>query len=126
LIADLDSSVLARTYLLDEDGHDEAVRLLADPQIVAVTGPWTRIEVSGALIRAGRSLAVPARAEPGEELGFFSRDQAQSTVALLLGFTQSQSTRRWDRARQRSLPPTRTSVGSQKLIHVSSPTNSPP
>jgi predicted nucleic acid-binding protein len=55
LIAYLDSSVLARAYLFDEAGHDEAVRLLADPQIATVTGTWTRIEVSGALIRAARS-----------------------------------------------------------------------
>jgi hypothetical protein len=33
------------------------------------------------------SLALPGLAEPGEELTFVSRDQAQSTVATLLGFT---------------------------------------
>jgi uncharacterized protein len=145
LIAYLDSSVLERAYLVDEDGHADAVRLLADPQVATVTGTWTRIEVSGALIRAARSgrgdamgllalldadlspdgpvavlsaaqdqvedtalrlvrehairamdawhlavasLALPALAEPGEELAFVSRDQAQSTVATLLGFTQ--------------------------------------
>jgi predicted nucleic acid-binding protein len=55
VIAYLDSSVLARAYLIDEDGHDEAIRLLADPQVATVTGTWTRIEVSGALIRAARS-----------------------------------------------------------------------
>ena len=145
MIAYLDSSVLARAYLIDEDGHDEAVRLLADPHIATVTGTWTRIEVSGALIRAARSgrrdadgllllldadlspdgpvavlsaaqdqveeialqlvrehairamdawhlavasLVLPGLAEPGEELAFVSRDQAQSTVATLLGFTQ--------------------------------------
>ena len=145
MIAYLDSSVLARAYLVDEDGHDEAVRLLADPQIATVTGTWTRIEVSGALIRAARSgrvdaegllalldadlsldgpvavlsaaqdqvedstlrlvrkhairamdawhlavasLVLPGLAEPGEELAFVSRDQAQSTVATLLGFTR--------------------------------------
>jgi predicted nucleic acid-binding protein len=145
LIAYLDSSVLARAYLIDEDGHAEAIRLLADPQIATVTGTWTRIEVSGALIRAARSgrgdaegllalldadlspdgpvavlsaaqdqvedtalrlvrehairamdalhlavasLVLPGLAEPSEELAFVSRDQAQSTVATLLGFTQ--------------------------------------
>ena len=55
MIAYLDSSVLARAYLADEDGHDEAVGLLADPEVAVVTGTWTRIEVSGALIRAARS-----------------------------------------------------------------------
>lgn len=55
MIAYLDSSVLARVYLADEDGHQEAGRLLADPEIATVTGTWTRIEVSGALSRAARS-----------------------------------------------------------------------
>jgi len=54
VIAYLDSSVLARAYLVDEDGHQDAKRLLADPQIATVTGTWTRIEVSGALVRAAR------------------------------------------------------------------------
>jgi predicted nucleic acid-binding protein len=145
VIAYLDSSVLARVYLIDEDGHDEALRLLGDADIATVTGTLTRIEVSGALIMAARSgrgdvegllalldadlspdgpvavlsaaqdqvevtalglvrehairtmdawhlavasLALPGLAEPGEELAFVSRDQAQSTVATLLGLKQ--------------------------------------
>jgi len=55
VIAYLDSSVLARSYLHDEDGHHDAVALLNNPDITSVTGSWTRIEVSGALIRAARS-----------------------------------------------------------------------
>ncbi len=55
MIVYLDSSVLARSYLHDEDGHREAVALLDDPDIGRVTGSWTRIEVSGALIRAARA-----------------------------------------------------------------------
>ena len=55
MIVYLDSSVLARSYLDDEDGHEQAVALLEDPDITRVTGKWTRIEVSGALIRATRS-----------------------------------------------------------------------
>lgn len=47
--------MLARAYLADEDGHHDAVALLADPEIAAVTGTWTRIEVSGALLRAARA-----------------------------------------------------------------------
>lgn len=54
MIAYVDSSVLVRAYLADEGGHDEAVALLNDPDIAVVTGTWTRIEVSGALVRAGR------------------------------------------------------------------------
>jgi predicted nucleic acid-binding protein len=55
VIAYLDSSVLARAYLVDEDGHEQVIALLADPQVATVTGTWTRIEVSGALVRAARS-----------------------------------------------------------------------
>jgi predicted nucleic acid-binding protein len=55
VIAYLDSSVLARAYLVDEDGHEHAAGLLADPQIATVTGTWTRIEVSGALVGAART-----------------------------------------------------------------------
>lgn len=55
MIVYLDSSVLARAYLADEEGHESALELLSDPELVAVTDTWTRIEVSGALIRAARS-----------------------------------------------------------------------
>jgi uncharacterized protein len=55
VIAYLDSSVLVRSYLEDEDGHREAIALLENPDITYVTGTWTRIEVSGALTRAARS-----------------------------------------------------------------------
>jgi predicted nucleic acid-binding protein len=55
VIAYLDSSVLVRSYMHDEDGHKQALALLEDPDITRVTGKWTRIEVSGALIRAARS-----------------------------------------------------------------------
>lgn len=54
MIAYVDSSVLARAYLVDEPGHGEAVALLEDPETAVVTGTWTRIEVSGALVRAAR------------------------------------------------------------------------
>ena len=143
MIIYLDSSVLARAYLADEAGHDEAVALLDNPDLGLVTGTWTRIEVSGALIRAARAgrgdergllalldadlgadgpvtvvaapqedvetkalelvrthaigamdawhlaaavLLVPSLAEPGEQVGFASRDQTQSAVAETLGF----------------------------------------
>jgi predicted nucleic acid-binding protein len=143
VIAYLASSVLARAYLADETGHDEATAVLDDPEIVAVTGTLTRIEVSGALIRAARSgrgdaegllalldsdlgpdgpvtvlgvpqdqveepalrlvrehalraldawhlavaaLAVPPLADPGEQVAFASRDDAQAAVAERLGF----------------------------------------
>ena len=55
MIVYLDSSVLARAYLTDEDGHDQAVRLLEDSDTALITGTWTRVEVTGALVRAARA-----------------------------------------------------------------------
>ncbi len=138
----LDSSVLARVYLADEPGHEQATSLLADLEIGLITGTWTRIEVSGALVRAARAgrgdeaglldlldgdlgtdgpvtvvaadqseveeralelvrehalramdawhlavaiLTLPSLAEPGEDVGFATRDEAQSSVAASLG-----------------------------------------
>jgi predicted nucleic acid-binding protein len=55
VIAYVDSSLIARAYLEDEDGSKEAQRLLADRRIAKVTGRWTRIEVSAAIVRAARA-----------------------------------------------------------------------
>jgi predicted nucleic acid-binding protein len=46
--------VVPRAYLHDEDGSEEARLLLADRRIAKVTGRWTRIEVSAAIVRAAR------------------------------------------------------------------------
>lgn len=142
MIVYLDSSVLARAYLADEPGHEQAASLLGNPEIGLITGTCTRIEVSGALVRAARSrrgdeagllglldgdlgtggpvtviavdqeevevralglvrehairamdawhlavatLALPSLVEPGEDAGFATRDEAQSSVAASLG-----------------------------------------
>lgn len=55
MIVYVDSSVLARAYLADEPGHEHAASLLEDAEIGLVTGTWTRVEVSGALVRAARA-----------------------------------------------------------------------
>jgi predicted nucleic acid-binding protein len=143
VIVYLDSSVLARAYLSDEVGHSEAVALLNNREIGLVTGSWTRIEVSGALVRAARAvrgdskgllqlldsdlaedgnvtvvgaeqreiegrsldlvrrygiramdawhlavaaLTLPNLAEPDEEQGFATRDEALAAAARRLGF----------------------------------------
>lgn len=84
MIAYLDSSVLARAYLVNEDGHQDAVRLLADPQIATVTGTCTRIEVSGALVRA-------ARAGRGDEKGLLALlDADLAGPVIVLGASQEQ------------------------------------
>lgn len=142
MIVYVDSSVLVRAYLNDEDGHEDAVALLDDPELALVTGTWTRSEVSGALVRAARGgrgqeiglltlldadlshegpvtvvaaaqeeierraldlvrtyairamdawhlataiVIAPSLAEPGEEVGFSTRDRAQADVAVALG-----------------------------------------
>lgn len=142
MIVYLDSSVLARAYLNDEVGHDEAVAMIDDPELGLITGTWTRVEVSGALVRAARAgrgdeegllalldadlaaegpvtvvaaaqeeveaqalqlvrahairaldawhlataaLLAPSLVEPGEEIGFATRDQAQLKAAPSLG-----------------------------------------
>ena len=55
MIAYVDSSLLARAYLPDETGHEDARRLLARRDVARVTSTLTRIEVSGALVRAERA-----------------------------------------------------------------------
>jgi len=84
VIAYLDSSVLARAYLVDEEGHQEASALLGDPDIATVTGTWTRIEVSGALVRA-------ARAGRGDEKGLLALlDGDLAGPVIVLGAPQDQ------------------------------------
>jgi predicted nucleic acid-binding protein len=84
VIAYLDSSVLARAYLVDEDGHQQATALMADPDIATVTGTWTRIEVSGALVRA-------ARADRGDEKGLLALlDSDLAGPVIVLGAPQDQ------------------------------------
>lgn len=84
MIAYLDSSVLASAYLVDEDSHDAAAALLADPQIATVTGTWTRIEVSGALVRAARS-------GRGDEKGLLALlDADLAGPVIVLGAPQEQ------------------------------------
>ena len=84
MIAYLDSSVLARAYLVDEDGHQEATALIADPDIATVTGTWTRVEVSGALVRA-------ARADRGDEKGLLALlDGDLAGPVIVLGAPQDQ------------------------------------
>ncbi len=78
MIAYLDSSVLARAYLVDETGHEQATALLADPEIATVTGTWTRMEVSGALVRAARR----GRGDEKGLLALLDADLAGSVIVL--------------------------------------------
>lgn len=145
MIAYLDSSALVRCYLPDEPRAPEVRRLIDDLSITTVTGSWTRIEASGAFVRAARAgrgnvseleqafgadtspaggpvvvvdvsqaeieslalsvsrlygvramdawhlacarLAFDALADPGDELGFVTRDAQQAEVAREWGYT---------------------------------------
>ena len=84
MIAYLDSSVLARAYLADEDGHEHAVALLDDPEAATVTGTWTRIEVSGALIRAARA----GRGDADGLLALLDADLADAGPVTVVGVPQ--------------------------------------
>lgn len=50
----VDASILARAYLADEDGHDDALELLdSDHQLF--TSTLTTVEITSALVRASQS-----------------------------------------------------------------------
>jgi predicted nucleic acid-binding protein len=84
VIVYLDSSVLARAYLADEDGHEEAQALLSDPEIATVTGTWTRIDVSGALVRAARTRRGRGRADADELLTLLDADLSPEGAVTML------------------------------------------
>ena len=69
MIAYVESSLLTRAYLINQDGHEEAVRLLSGGATL-ITGTWTRIEVSGALTRA----AMTSGAKPEVFLSALDQD----------------------------------------------------
>jgi uncharacterized protein len=80
LIAYLDSSVVVRTYLRDEQGHAEAATLVSDPDIAVVTSVLTRIEVAGALVRA----AAAGRGDADELLELLDADLREGGSVLLV------------------------------------------
>ncbi len=91
MIVYADSSLVARWMLEDEDGHAEARRLLAAHDVVPVTGGWTRIEVTGALVRAARAGRISGddghherlRNALGPEGPFITVAPAQGSVEVL-------------------------------------------
>ncbi len=83
MIVYADSSVLARAYLEDEPGHAESVALLGDPDRPVVTGSWSRIEVSGALVRAARS-GRPRSVDEAGLLAAWDRDTTLDGAVTVL------------------------------------------
>lgn len=55
----VDSSVIVRYYLPHDHGHQEAVHILRAPDTAFCTSALTRVEVTGALVRAERRSAQP-------------------------------------------------------------------
>lgn len=68
MIAYVDSSLIVRAHLGDEEGSVAAQRVLADRSIAKYTGRWTRIEASGALARAARAGRIETLASALREL----------------------------------------------------------
>lgn len=87
MIVYLDSSVLARAYLVDEDGHEAALALLSDPELATVTSTWTRIEVSGALVRAARA----GRADIKQLLTLLDADFSPEGPVTMLAVAQERA-----------------------------------
>ncbi len=80
MIAYLDSSALGRRYLVDEGEHGIAQTLLKDPEVTTISGSWTRIEITGALVRAARA----GRGDIEDLLTTFNRDQSTADGPLVL------------------------------------------
>jgi predicted nucleic acid-binding protein len=84
-VAYVDSSVVVRYYLIGDHGHSQAVAPFDDVDTALVTATLTQIEVSGALVRATRSIGQPA----GAALDRFDADLADGLVTLV-GADQSE------------------------------------
>ncbi len=78
-VAYIDSSILVRSYLPTDPGHREAVDLLGHPDTAIITSTLTRIEASGALVRAARSVRV----DPTAALARLDQDFVDGVVTLL-------------------------------------------
>ena len=88
MIVYADSSVLARAYLRDEDGHAEAASLLADPERPVVTGSWSKIEVSGAIVRAARTSNRPLTVDEAGLLAAWDNDTSANGNVTVLAVEQ--------------------------------------
>lgn len=78
-VAYVDSSIVVRYYLLNDPGRGEVVALLNNDEVAVVTSMLTRIECSGALVRASRS----SRVDPADALARLDQDFADGVVTLV-------------------------------------------
>lgn len=90
MIVYLDSSVVVRAYLADEEGHGEAIALMNDPEVAAVTGTWTRVEVSGALVRAARAGRTNGKPDERGLLALLDADLGIDGPVTVVGAPQEQ------------------------------------
>jgi predicted nucleic acid-binding protein len=74
VIVYLDSSVVARALLPDEDRHDHIRRYLESPDVAAITWRGTVTEVTGALVRAARAGRVEGRSALAELAALVGED----------------------------------------------------
>ena len=81
MIAYLDTSVLLRAYLPDEDGHEAARELVSEGSTVLVTGTSTRIEAAAAVTRLMRSRPGISSALLDAVLAALGEDGSVSVVA---------------------------------------------
>jgi hypothetical protein len=81
VIAYLDTSVLLRAFLPDEDGHEAARVLISEGSTVLVTGTWTRIEAAAAITRLMRSRPESGTALLDAVLAALGEDGSVSVVA---------------------------------------------
>ncbi len=77
----LDSSVLGRAYLPDEDGHERASGLLTGSEHLLVTSTWTVVEVTSALSRAARGHRIE---DPDELLAVLAADMGEDGPVTVL------------------------------------------
>lgn len=87
----LDSSVLARAYLPDEEGHSEALALLEGHDELLVTASWAVVETASALLRAARARRVP---DATALLAMLGADTGDRGVVTLLRADPEQVERR--------------------------------
>jgi uncharacterized protein len=78
-VAYVDSSLIVRYFLPNDPGSAEVAVLFADPDTALVTGTLTRIEVSGALVRAARN----QRTSPKELLDRFDYELESGLFTLV-------------------------------------------
>lgn len=80
----VDSSIVVRYYLVDEAGHPGVVEMFDDPDSAIVTSTWTRIECSGAMVRAARIRRVAA----GPILARLDLDMSAGPITLVTAAQQ--------------------------------------